>query len=33
VTAILKGLKVTNRTEAVVAVRELGWELPAVDKP
>ena len=33
VTAILKALKVTNRTEAVVAVRELGWELPAVDKP
>ena len=27
VTAILKALKVTNRTEAVIAVRELGWEL------
>jgi DNA-binding NarL/FixJ family response regulator len=29
VTAILKALKVTNRTEAVIAVNELGWELPA----
>ena len=28
VTAILKSLKVTNRTEAVVAVNELGWALP-----
>ena len=28
VTAILKALKVTNRTEAVIAVGELGWELP-----
>jgi len=28
VTAILKALNVTNRTEAVIAVRELGWELP-----
>ena len=28
VTAILKALKVTNRTEAVIAVRDLGWELP-----
>ena len=27
VTAILKALKVTNRTEAVIAVRELGWDL------
>jgi DNA-binding NarL/FixJ family response regulator len=27
VTAILKALRVTNRTEAVIAVRELGWEL------
>ena len=27
VTAILKALKVTNRTEAVLAVRELGWDL------
>lgn len=33
VTAILKALKVTNRTEAVIAVRELGWELPAPAKP
>jgi DNA-binding NarL/FixJ family response regulator len=32
VTAILKALKVTNRTEAVIAVRELGWELPPVAK-
>jgi DNA-binding NarL/FixJ family response regulator len=28
VTAILKALKVTNRTEAVIAVGTLGWELP-----
>jgi DNA-binding NarL/FixJ family response regulator len=28
VTAILKALKVTNRTEAVIAVNELGWKLP-----
>jgi DNA-binding NarL/FixJ family response regulator len=32
VTAILKALKVTNRTEAVIAVGELGWELPTVTK-
>jgi DNA-binding NarL/FixJ family response regulator len=32
VTAILKALKVTNRTEAVIAVRELGWELPPLAK-
>lgn len=32
VTAILKALKVTNRTEAVIAVRERGWELPPVAK-
>jgi DNA-binding NarL/FixJ family response regulator len=32
VTAILKALQVTNRTEAVIAVGELGWELPAVEK-
>ena len=30
VTAILKSLKVANRTEAVVAVGSLGWELPTV---
>jgi DNA-binding NarL/FixJ family response regulator len=30
VTAVLKALKVTNRTEAVIAVGELGWELPRV---
>jgi DNA-binding NarL/FixJ family response regulator len=30
VTAILKGLKVANRTEAVVAVGSLGWKLPQV---
>jgi DNA-binding NarL/FixJ family response regulator len=30
VTAILKALKVANRTEAVVAVGSLGWELPKV---
>jgi DNA-binding NarL/FixJ family response regulator len=33
VTAILKALKVTNRTEAVIAVRELGWELTTAAKP
>jgi len=33
VTAILKALKVTNRTEAVIAVRELGWSLPPLGKP
>jgi len=32
VTAILKALKVTNRTEAVIAVNELGWKLPAPAK-
>ena len=30
VTAILKALKVTNRTEAVIAVGALGWDLPQV---
>jgi DNA-binding NarL/FixJ family response regulator len=30
VTAILKALKVTNRTEAVITVSELGWEWPFV---
>jgi DNA-binding NarL/FixJ family response regulator len=30
VRAILKALKVTNRTEAVIAVSELRWELPLV---
>jgi DNA-binding NarL/FixJ family response regulator len=30
VTAILKALKVANRTEAVIAVGALGWELPQV---
>jgi DNA-binding NarL/FixJ family response regulator len=30
VTAILKALKVTNRTEAVIVVGELGWEWPFV---
>ena len=33
VTAILKALKVTNRTEAVIAVRELGWDLSGYGKP
>src|SRR5215472_11482055 len=32
VTAILRALKVTNRTEAVIAVTELGWRLPATPK-
>ena len=30
VTAILKALKVANRTEAVIAVGSLGWKLPQV---
>jgi DNA-binding NarL/FixJ family response regulator len=33
ITAILKALKVTNRTEAVIAVNELGWKLPANPEP
>jgi len=33
VTAILKALKVTNRTEAVIAVGALGWELPRISEP
>lgn len=32
VTAILKALKVTNRTEAVIAAREMGWQLPPLAK-
>jgi DNA-binding NarL/FixJ family response regulator len=31
VSAILKALNVSNRTEAVVAVATLGWELPGLD--
>ena len=33
VTAIMKALKVTNRTEAVIVVGELGWESPEIVKP
>ena len=33
VTAILKALKVSNRTEAVVAVNNLGWKFPEPPKP
>jgi DNA-binding NarL/FixJ family response regulator len=33
VTAILKALKVTNRTEAVIAVNNLGWKLPTTPGP
>jgi len=33
VTAILKALNVTNRTEAVMTVMERGWELPRVGGP
>jgi DNA-binding NarL/FixJ family response regulator len=33
VTAILKALKVTNRTEAVILVGEFGWQLPPVAEP
>ena len=32
ITAVLKALKVTNRTEAVIAVGELRWELPPLAK-
>jgi DNA-binding NarL/FixJ family response regulator len=32
VTAILKALRVTNRSEAVVAVGKLGWDLTAADQ-
>jgi DNA-binding NarL/FixJ family response regulator len=32
VTAILKALEVSNRTEAVITVSELDWELPSVAK-
>jgi DNA-binding NarL/FixJ family response regulator len=32
VTAILKALKVSNRTEAVVAVNQMGWKLPPVSQ-
>jgi DNA-binding NarL/FixJ family response regulator len=32
VTAILKALKVSNRTEAVVMAGELGWDLPAIGR-
>jgi DNA-binding NarL/FixJ family response regulator len=31
VTAILKALKASNRTEAVIRVGELGWELPRLE--
>jgi DNA-binding NarL/FixJ family response regulator len=30
VTAVLKALNVTNRTEAVIAVGSLGWDLPPI---
>jgi DNA-binding NarL/FixJ family response regulator len=33
VSAVLKALKVSNRTEAVIAVSELKWKLPSVVKP
>ncbi len=33
VTAILKALKVSNRTEAVIAANNLGWKLPTTPKP
>jgi DNA-binding NarL/FixJ family response regulator len=33
VTAILRALKATNRTEAVIAVGELGWKLPRAAPP
>src|SRR5829696_6393506 len=33
VTAVLKALKVSNRTEAVILVGEFGWQLPPVVEP
>jgi DNA-binding NarL/FixJ family response regulator len=33
VSAILKALKVSNRTEAVIAVNQLGWKFPSSAKP
>lgn len=33
VTAVLKALKVANRTEAVISVATLGWELPQFSEP
>ncbi len=33
VTAILRAFKVSNRTEAVIAANQLGWEFPASAKP
>jgi len=33
VTAILKALKVSNRTEAVIAVNQMGWKLPPAATP
>ena len=33
VTAILRALKATNRTEAVIAVGELGWKLSRTAPP
>ena len=30
ITAILRALKVTNRTEAVIAVAEFGWKLKTI---
>jgi DNA-binding NarL/FixJ family response regulator len=33
VTAILKALRVTNRTEAVIATSGLEWEYPVIEKP
>jgi DNA-binding NarL/FixJ family response regulator len=32
VTEVLKALNVTNRTEAVIAVKDMGWQLPTVLK-
>jgi len=32
VTAILKALNATNRTEAVIAVNKMGWQFPPVSK-
>jgi DNA-binding NarL/FixJ family response regulator len=32
VTAILKALEVSNRTEAVIAVSDMGWQLPSISE-
>jgi DNA-binding NarL/FixJ family response regulator len=33
ITVVLKALKVTSRTEAVIKVGKMGWELPSNSEP